>query len=93
MVSVYVLVCYMRVFLLFPGEYYLTIVWCGCLQSTMCLMMLAVCCHSDNGFGDEAQREQYCEVSSRTYSAQQLNNKFNDGSGTFSLQFLCEIEV
>ena len=59
----------------------------------MCVMMLAVCCHSDNGFGDEAQREQYCEVTSRSYSAQQLNNEVNDVDGADPLQFVCEIEV
>jgi hypothetical protein len=68
-------------------------VWYGCLQLSMCVMMVAVCCHSDGGSGDEAQREQYCEVTSRTYSAQQLNNEVNDEIGTFELQFVCEIEV
>jgi hypothetical protein len=59
----------------------------------MRVMVLAVCCHSDGGTGDEAQREQYCDVSSRTYSAQLLNNKVHDVSGTFIKRFVCEIEV
>ncbi len=55
-------------------------------------MKLAVCL-SDGGYGNEAQREQYCEVTTRAYSQQQLNNEVNDEIGTFELQFVCEIEV